>query len=107
MAYRKQYQAQRKRYRQEKKRQAVEYLGGKCIKCGYNKCIGSMVFHHKDPTQKDFGIGKKGVSCAWETLKKELDKCELYCANCHNELHWDESNGSIAQLAEAAVSKAA
>ena len=35
---------------------AVEYKGGKCEKCGYNKCIDALDFHHIDPSKKEFGI---------------------------------------------------
>jgi hypothetical protein len=67
--------------------QAVEYKGGKCEKCGYNKCIGALEFHHKDPNAKDFGIASKGYTRSWEKVKKELDKCILVCSNCHREIH--------------------
>lgn len=33
-----------------------EARGGKCIKCGYNRCIKALEFHHINPTQKDFTI---------------------------------------------------
>lgn len=69
------------------KLKAVEYLGGKCSVCGYNKCIDALEFHHKDPTQKDFGISQYGATHSWNKLKKELDKCVLLCSNCHRELH--------------------
>ena len=35
------------------KQQAVDYKGGKCIHCGYNKSNGALDFHHVDRTQKD------------------------------------------------------
>jgi endogenous inhibitor of DNA gyrase (YacG/DUF329 family) len=66
---------------------AMDYKGGKCIKCGYDKYSEVLEFHHRDPSQKEFGIGHKGITRSWENLKKELDKCDLYCANCHRELH--------------------
>jgi hypothetical protein len=68
------------------KAKAVEYKGGKCQKCGYKKCVGALDFHHIDPNQKDFTISNN--SGKWENLKKELDKCELLCKNCHAELHY-------------------
>lgn len=69
------------------KEKAVEYLGGSCSICGYNKYIGALEFHHKDPNLKDFAIGNKGYSKSWERIKDELDKCICVCSNCHRELH--------------------
>lgn len=76
--------------RKKLKIMGVEYLGGKCTKCGYNKCTEAMDFHHKDPSQKDFGIAASGHTYSWEKMKKELDKCVLLCSNCHRELHAKE-----------------
>lgn len=70
------------------KTKCVEYKGGKCEKCGYNRCISALEFHHKDPSKKEFGISSKGILRDWETTKKELDKCEMLCANCHRENHF-------------------
>lgn len=39
---------------QKTKLKAIEYKGGKCIVCGYNKSIRALQFHHLDPTQKDY-----------------------------------------------------
>lgn len=75
------------RWRRRLKQKAIEYKGGRCARCGYDRCAGAMVFHHMDPTQKDFAIGSKGHTRAWEKVKIELDKCELLCANCHAEEH--------------------
>ena len=35
-------------------KQAVKLLGGKCCICGYDKCIDALVFHHRDPSIKEF-----------------------------------------------------
>jgi len=70
------------------KLEAIRYKGGKCQKCGYDKCYAAFDFHHRDPNIKEY---------AWNDLKKrsrktifeELDKCDLLCANCHRETHVD------------------
>jgi hypothetical protein len=74
-----------KRRRHAIKKKAVEYMGGKCVKCGYNKCIAALEFHHPD-SNKEFGIGANGYTHSWIKLKKELDKCILVCSNCHKEI---------------------
>lgn len=66
---------------------AIEYMGGSCHSCGYNKCSAALEFHHKDPSQKDFGIAGKGVTMSEAKMKAELDKCVMLCANCHREEH--------------------
>lgn len=66
---------------------AVEYKGGKYEKCGYRNCIDALEFHHLDPNSKEFGISEKGYTRSWKAIKKELDNCQLLCANCHREVH--------------------
>lgn len=66
---------------------AVQYKGGQCCICGYNKYVGALEFHHLDPNQKDFGIGSKGYTRSFDIVKKELDKCICVCSNCHREIH--------------------
>jgi hypothetical protein len=62
---------------------------GVCSKCGYNKCIQALEFHH--PNKKNFGISEKGMTRSWNILQKELDETELVCANCHKEIHAGEA----------------
>lgn len=77
------------RNRAEKfKQKWVDYKGGKCSVCGYDKCIGALEFHHTNPEEKDFGISKSAKGLCNEKIKKELDKCLLLCANCHREIHY-------------------
>lgn len=75
----------------ENKRLAVEYKGGKCFKCGYDKCQAAFDFHHLNPKEKDLDW-KKMRSWKLEEIKKELDKCILVCRNCHSEIHFLEKN---------------
>lgn len=73
--------------------QLVKYKGGKCEKCGYNKCMNALQFHHTDPSEKDFNISRYTCSNKSDLDKvyQEVDKCILLCANCHTEEH--EKNG--------------
>ena len=75
------------RRRDKIKELAVQYKGGKCCICGYNKYVGALEFHHLDPNQKDFNIGAKGYTRSFNKVKEELDKCICVCANCHRETH--------------------
>jgi len=70
------------------KQMAVEYKGGKCEWCSYDKCIDALEFDHIDPTQKEFGISQNGNIRSWDKIKQELNKCRLLCANCHRERHY-------------------
>lgn len=77
---------QTKERQQALKRKAVEYLGGKCIQCGYSKYIGALQFHHRNPDEKEFTIAHCKLY-SFDKIKSELDKCDLLCANCHAEIH--------------------
>jgi 5-methylcytosine-specific restriction endonuclease McrA len=75
------------RRRERVRLMAVNYKGGRCQVCGYDRCVEALEFHHLDPAQKDFGISYKGYTRSWEKVKQEVDKCVLLCANCHREAH--------------------
>ena len=62
-----------------------ETRGGKCVRCGYNKCLKALEFHHLDPSQKDFTISNDHFRL--EETVNESKKCILICSNCHKELH--------------------
>lgn len=82
-------------HRTPRKLRAIEYLGGKCIKCGYTKCPQALHAHHKPGVVKSFGISKAlGSHMPWAKVQIELDKCELLCANCHAEEHWIDPGGA-------------
>lgn len=66
--------------------ECVQYKGGKCEACGYDKCVAAFDFHHRDPKEKDFSISEVSHRNI-DLVKKELDKCNLLCSNCHREEH--------------------
>ena len=66
--------------------EAVGYAGGKCVGCGYDRCVGALEFHHRDPAGKDFILNR--ARSFSERMKAEIDKCDLLCANCHREAHY-------------------
>lgn len=74
------------------KNACIQYKGGKCVVCGYNKNSAVLQFHHRDPSKKDFTISAKRKLVMDEELKLELDKCDLVCSNCHCELHNKDKN---------------
>jgi DNA-binding Lrp family transcriptional regulator len=80
-------------WRRRTKIKLVNYKGGKCEKCGYDKCVDALEFHHKLPNEKDFTIS--GKSWSFEKLKNEVDKCILVCSNCHKEIHYELKNIKI------------
>jgi protein-arginine kinase activator protein McsA len=82
---------QRQKERLAKKKIWYEELRSelKCVRCGYNKCIQALEFHHRDPNEKEAAISdivKKDYSK--ERALEEMSKCDVLCANCHREEHF-------------------
>ena len=84
-----------KRKRYEKKAYLIGLKGGKCEKCGYSKCMGALVFHHRNPATKEMDLSTKTLQARkMEVLLEELKKCDLLCANCHAETHSNMGSSS-------------
>lgn len=78
-------------YRWKRMKKCIESKGGKCEKCGYDKCSRSLCFHHTYPSVKRYEISARNImSHSWEDIQKELSTCQLLCLNCHNEIHAKE-----------------
>lgn len=74
----------------ERKKALVMSRGGKCSKCGYNRNLAGLCFHHKDGS-KDMELNIRHLSNnSMKTIMRELDKCELLCHLCHMELHYPD-----------------
>jgi len=72
-----------------KKINAIIYKGSKCLDCflSYpNEPYVIFDFHHREPNEKDFDWGKLRLKSD-NTIKSELDKCDLLCSNCHRKRH--------------------
>jgi transposase len=72
--------------RRQIKRKLVDEAGGKCLICGYDRCLQVLQFHHLDPTTKEFHLGQNGVTRSLAKSRVEARKCILLCANCHGEV---------------------
>lgn len=80
----------------QKRLRAIEFLGGKCMACGYNRYYGALDFHHREPGTKDPTFAcLRGWS--WERIVAELAKCDLLCRNCHAERH-EQQRRDVAQV---------
>lgn len=84
--WRKERNAQLADNNRQLKRKMVELMGNVCADCVHQYPDYVYDFHHLDPAQKDFSIGK---SRNWSKIEKELSKCVMLCANCHRIRHYN------------------
>jgi hypothetical protein len=82
------------RARRRRKVELITTLGGKCQKCGYNKSVWALDFHHRDKAEKEFSIGQKLGLISKKRLVVEVAKCDLLCRNCHAEVEEAEFFGN-------------
>jgi len=81
------YESGRRRIRAVKLK-LVNLKGGKCISCGYCKNLSAMDFHHRDPSEKEFDWRQLMTMLKqWDRVLEELEKCDLLCNRCHQEIH--------------------
>ena len=61
-----------------------------CEKCGMAD-YRALQFHHKDDSEKDEAVAQ-GMVNGWskERLMREIKKCLVLCANCHQIEHFKE-----------------
>jgi len=82
------YHKRNKNQRDLKQKQYIEYKKTLCCEnCGEDRYY-CLDFHHKDPKQKEFGIGESALTSSFNKIKKEILKCVVLCKNCHAEVHF-------------------
>jgi hypothetical protein len=87
-AERAKFRRYQRKERRKRKQRLVQMAGGCCLICGYNKdCPAAYAFHHRNPEEKLFDIGRRGILRRWEELLEEVKKCVLLCCRCHAEVH--------------------
>jgi hypothetical protein len=74
-------------------------FGGCCCRCGYDRCIAALHFHHKDSSEKRLWnttrvTGGRGSTSVRE-VRAHPERFELVCANCHFEIHSEEREGKV------------
>jgi hypothetical protein len=74
------------RRRRKVKRILVQEAGGRCVLCGYDRCIAALEFHHREPNEKSFGLARRGITRSIDKVSAEAAKCVLLCSNCHAEV---------------------
>jgi hypothetical protein len=72
--------------RREVKRILVAEAGGACALCGYDRTLGGLHFHHREPAKKAFALSRQGVTRSLDSARAEAEKCVLLCSNCHAEV---------------------
>lgn len=85
--------------RKSARMQGIALLGGSCCNCGDDRHY-VLDFHHVDSNEKEESVAYMLRNNMIKAFFVELEKCILYCANCHREYHYKSRNGELAQLVE-------
>ena len=60
-----------------------------CKRCGKTYPPYVMDWHHRNPEEKKFGVGSGSWRQSRKKLEEEMEKCDLYCANCHRIIEYE------------------
>jgi hypothetical protein len=106
------YQRNKKQYMDKnlrslkKRREFVQKMKNKpCADCGIVYPYYVMDFDHRENETKEFGLHKV-TQKALGALKREIEKCDVVCANCHRErthqrsLRRKETETNVSQVYE-------
>lgn len=79
---------QRAKLRRKKQCYVADYKEERgCQRCGEDD-VRCLHLHHRNTDDKEYGVCRliaQGVG--WDRLNKEIEKCEVLCANCHWKEH--------------------
>jgi len=83
-AYRIRAKLRREKLKIEFRKNMLEYLSDKtCKDCGESD-IRVLELDHIDPKQKHFTVSQAvRLGYGWEDVVREINKCQVLCANCH------------------------
>jgi hypothetical protein len=88
-----------KRAEKWEKAQEIKMKSG-CVDCGYKGNPYALQFDHTGTDKKESVSNLIRSDYSWETILKEIAKCEVVCANCHavRTQHRKHVNGSLSLL---------
>lgn len=53
-----------------------------CVDCG-RADITVLEFDHRRPSEKNLSVGRIALMGSWPSVLREIEKCDVRCANCH------------------------
>jgi hypothetical protein len=69
-----------------------------CQKCGENH-PACLDFHHRVPNEKEEQVAiLVGKRRSIQRIMKEIEKCDVLCANCHRKLHYDLNSTDLVSM---------
>lgn len=74
------WRAKERRLRKELKTR----FGGRCSRCGYDRCFAALHFHHRNGRGEEPSGGTR-----IQEVRDHPERFKLVCANCHIEHHQD------------------
>lgn len=87
--------AANKRWREKQREEFKEFKSFlKCSRCPEDH-ISCLEFHHLNPNIKEIEIGKAVSIWSISRLKKEIEKCEVLCSNCHKKEHYNKRQAGV------------
>lgn len=88
------YLERTKKARKKRNEERELYKSSKSCKiCGETRWW-VLDFHHRDPSKKEFNIGQIS-SRSMHKMKKEMEKCDILCSNCHRDYHHKLKNNLL------------
>lgn len=77
------YRESAKRHKDKLRREIDSRKDKPCADCGIQFPPWIMQFDHRNPEEKEFTIGYDKWSWSLKKTLKEIEKCDVVCANCH------------------------
>ena len=80
---------------------ALIKLHSGCVDCGYNEHAVALQFDHIGDDKKMNVSDMIRSDYSWITIREEIDKCEVRCANCHAAMTAYRKSQAVLQSHEA------
>lgn len=91
-SHKEQYQERNKRVRRRKAEYIKSLKDVPCMDCGIKYPTYVMEFDHREDKFKPI---TRMTNYGWSTLKAEIAKCDVVCANCHSVRTYKRSVGEM------------